>query len=498
MEISMQASQHPCLESACCNVQYMEQTQEIRLTDDLPDIGKILGSWGQIITRGKEWRADCVQLNAGMIVHILYGPDDGTENRCVDTWIPFQIKWELPDQTPDGIFIVNTLPKYVDTRSINPRKMIVRAGIGALGQALYPSQFTSTTVVNVPEGVQLLRQNYPMRFFREAGEKNFLIEEDLSFHTPIHMGKKPIYYSVKPEVFEQKVLGNKIAFRGCCNLHVLYREEGGSLCAQDFSLPFSQFAELNESYSSEAQVVLTPIVTNLELESDESRYTVRCSIAAQYLVDDITMIESTADAYCIGKEMRLENASLDVPSILERRIDTISIEQTINASATQVVDICTIVDFPKRFREGDKTQLEMPGSIQILYYAEDGSLQSTAIRIEGKYVMDASESVNLTVSPGVPKETQISFSGTVMSAKTEVPISIQATGGEGIPMVTKMELAGEVPLDAHRPSLILKRVNKNDLWDIAKEYSSTVDAIQQANKNITDWKSGQFLLIPIF
>ena len=65
-------------------IQTQEQTQELRLTDGMPDIGRILGTWGQVILRGKEWRGDSVGCNGGVMAHVLYAPEDGSDLRTIN------------------------------------------------------------------------------------------------------------------------------------------------------------------------------------------------------------------------------------------------------------------------------------------------------------------------------------------------------------------------------------------------------------------------------
>jgi len=51
-------------------MQPQEQTQEVRLTEDMPDAHRILGAWGQVIHRAKEWRGNTVNFdsqNAGRL-----------------------------------------------------------------------------------------------------------------------------------------------------------------------------------------------------------------------------------------------------------------------------------------------------------------------------------------------------------------------------------------------------------------------------------------------
>ena len=58
-------------------VQDMEQTQELRISDGMPDIGRILAGWGQALLRGKQWERDGVSLSAGAMVWVLYEPEEG-------------------------------------------------------------------------------------------------------------------------------------------------------------------------------------------------------------------------------------------------------------------------------------------------------------------------------------------------------------------------------------------------------------------------------------
>ena len=52
------------------DTQVQEQTQEVRVSDGMPDIGSILCSWGQVILRSKEWDGDTITINGGTMVWV--------------------------------------------------------------------------------------------------------------------------------------------------------------------------------------------------------------------------------------------------------------------------------------------------------------------------------------------------------------------------------------------------------------------------------------------
>ena len=96
MELEFQKTEIPCLHTILRQVQTQEQTQEVRLSDEMPDIGRVLSCWGQVMLRGKEWRTGALSVNGGVMVWVLYAPEDGSAMQCLQTWLPMQIKCDLP------------------------------------------------------------------------------------------------------------------------------------------------------------------------------------------------------------------------------------------------------------------------------------------------------------------------------------------------------------------------------------------------------------------
>ena len=198
MEFEFQKSACPCLETVLREVQNVEQTQEIKLSDGMPDVGRVLAAWGQTILRGKEWRSDSVSFSGGMMVWILYAPEDGSEERCIDGWIPFQMKWDLPERTEEGSIRIQCLTRFVDARSVSARKLMVRVGAAAMAEACVPKTAEIAAPAEPIEGVELLTSSYPVRMPREAGEKAFALDEELTLPESSPLPEKLVYYCLHP------------------------------------------------------------------------------------------------------------------------------------------------------------------------------------------------------------------------------------------------------------------------------------------------------------
>ena len=71
MEIQFQKTVVPYLQTLTHQMQTQEQTQQVRLSDAMPDVGRVVASWGQVLLRGKEWRSDSFCVSGGVKAWVL-------------------------------------------------------------------------------------------------------------------------------------------------------------------------------------------------------------------------------------------------------------------------------------------------------------------------------------------------------------------------------------------------------------------------------------------
>ena len=109
MEMKFNETTVGCMESLTSQRQQQEQTLEMRLPDGMPDAGRILGVWGQPVIRGKEWGTGSIGVSGGIMVWVLYAPEDGTAPRSMEGWMPFQMQWDGPDHGSDGFICIEPL-----------------------------------------------------------------------------------------------------------------------------------------------------------------------------------------------------------------------------------------------------------------------------------------------------------------------------------------------------------------------------------------------------
>lgn len=498
MELQFDKTVIPCIRTAMRDTQVQEQTQDVRLPDGMPDIGKVLASWGQVIIRSKEWHSGGVSVSGGVMAWVMYLPEDGTEPRSVDVWLPLQMNWDFDEPQNDGVICVKPLLRSVDSRSISARKLMVRTVVSMLMEAMVSGDAEVYNSVQLPDDICILKNTYPVQMPIEAGEKAFTLEDSVTLPESQPPMEKLIRYQLQSELTEQKILADKIVFRGNANLHILYRGTDSRLHCWDFEIPFSQFGELKLEHGQDSVGRVCFAATNLEVEqADGGALNFKAGMTGQYVVYDCQIIEVVEDSYSPVRQVTPRVMKLQLPAVLDNVEHVVNVEQAVDVDAAIVTDISFYPDHPRIRKEQDAVTAELSGNFQMLYYDENDMIQCSNFRWEGDWTMRASKEAMIdmeTACSGI-------CNGIVnaMNVRAQSCIKINATTWTegGLPMVIGLE-AGELKEpDPNRPSLILCRAGEEGLWNLAKRTGSTVQAIKKANNLESEPDGNKLLLIPV-
>ncbi len=474
-----------------------EETQEIRLPEGMPDMGRIISSWGQVILRGKDWRDRGVGITGGVMVWILYAPEDGGALQHLESWIPFQARTEMPEAGRDGVIRVETFLRNLDARITSSRKIMVRTGVSLVVQAMVPDELELVTLGELPEDLEVKVERYPFQLTREAGEKTFLVEEELTLPERLPGAEQLVYYYIRPEIQEQKVLGSKAAFRGIGNLHVLYLDQDGRLTGTDFQVPFAQYVDLDGEYEEDAQVMNLLCVTSLELEIlPEGKLRLKCGLVSQYTVQSQELVELLEDCYSPCREVAMEKQLVSIPAWLDQQQRGVELSASFSAEEGQPIDLIFFPDPPEVNRAGGTAQIEQGGTFQTVLRDDSGSYTGKNQHESGGFSWDsACDTICFQVGLSEPSSRREAGS---WRTDTRVMLDLASLCNQPMEMVTKIHLGEEGTPDPERPSVIIRaRQKQESLWDLAKRCGSTVGAIKRLNHLEGEPEEDRLLLIPV-
>lgn len=497
MELQFQKKTLPCMREVLSQCREQELTQEVRLPDGMPDIGTVLGAWGQVIVRGKEWRPDSIAVTGGVMVWILYMTEENAELQVVETWLPYHVKWDIPDVQNDGSIVVAGRISFVDARSISARKFMLRTGICVNAQAYVSGDVYIYVPEQMPPDIQIKNNMYPMKLPAEIGEKPFTMDEPIPLPDECPEIEKIIRSSLQPEIIELKVLGGRIVFRGIANVHILYRSSDGMLHSCNVELPFSQYAQLDREYEEGADASVTPIITSLEIEIGENKVPyMKAGLSGQYMIRDHTVVELIEDAYSPEYDLEIQREQLQVPTILDECKQMINANRTIQIESDHVADVEFMPQNPEESIGSAGNELNLSGRFLALYYDGNGQLLSANTKWEDRCSVQSGENVRLhswVIPAGKPMATvdsSVTLHGQLLMDSVYI-------ASQGLEMISGIKLKERKEKREDRPSLVVRRAGEDDLWTIAKTVGSTVDAICEANGITDEPDKDQMLLIPI-
>ena len=365
-----------------------------------------------------------------------------------------------------------------------------------MGSAMKPWKAELSVPTDLPEDIQILKKTYPMELPAEQGEKQVHLEETL----PLPGGNANIHrivsYQMSPKILEQKIMANRLLFKGKVILHLIYMSEEGTLHTWDTELPFSQYTELDKDYGPNAQAWVLPVLTAAELEMVDGSLLVKGGIAAQYTIFDQMMVEVTEDAYSPRRQLDLERDALYLPSRLDSKMLTIPVRGSGEGDIGKILDTSYVLQQPY-FSEGENGQsLVARGKSQIMYRDGENQLRSDMVDWNGEtdFRTDSSTRMEIWSLPDMGMDGVTHGDGATVQGELSAIVHIYS--GSPVPMITGMEMSGFAEEDPNRPSLILRRAGES-LWEIAKQTGSTVEDILEANHLTGEPEAGKMLLIPV-
>ena len=472
----------------------LEETLELKLPENMPDIGKVLCGYGQALVRSKQWSREGAGISGGVMAWVLYLPEDGSGARSVECWIPFQAKWDVGQHDRDGVILAGCYLQNVDARSLSARKLMVRVHVSVVANTMMENTEELCLPETLPEDVQVKKERFDGLLASEAGEKMVDLEETVSPPAGVRP-EKLLHYCLHPFVTDCKLMADRAVFRGTALGHALYRGEDGQIKCWDFQMPFSQYSELDKEYGPEARLQVSVLPTGLEMELlSDGALRLKVSMIGQYLVMEAKPIEVVTDAYSTARALQMQTQAIRMPQVKAVISQLVHANAQAQTAMEQLHDCVFFPNGPQISPYGEKASAELSGSFQALGTDDGGSL--CCENIPWQESMDLEEAGQGSLSMWQASKCEAGV-GSSMDANVELGIEGVVWEDVSIPMVTGVTLGDPLERAEQRPSLILGRMAGDSLWELAKANATTKEKIMEANGLTQEPEKGSWLLIPV-
>jgi len=483
-----------------------EETMEMIVPDAMPDILRIVDTDGTVILRSKEAEAGKATVGGAIITTVLYMPEGEERVKKLELKIPFTAVWESGTIDKGTRLTANASLCSIDSRSLNPRKILVRADVLTQLSGYNPMQFDLCTA---PEDnlldIEVLEEKRDVTIVSDVREKTFVISDEFSLPSSKPQAGEILKSEITVAADDTKTVGSKLIIKGTVTASILYGAKGGDgPYSAGFSAPFSQIAEIEAGEAPEYNVVIMPTAVYFDLNDNENggtMITMELHAVAQITVMEHRVIEYISDLYSTVYDTthKVENYSIDAvekTSVMREMVRT-TIETQVQPR--NIVAVRAFAGKTNKIDTQDGCRLETNVTVSILYIAEDGRLLSQTEHIKAENNWEgACEDVKY-VAGAVCNDIFAAPAPNGVDIRMNVDFTVTANRAQTIDMVNEINYDEENKKDnTIYPSVTVKRVMPNEnLWKIAKRYNSTQILIAEAN-GLEDagLENGQLLIIP--
>lgn len=501
MELVFQEQKLEYLSKILCDTVSQEQTADVILPDSFPDATRVVDAFGTLLIRAEECSADSAAASGTVQAGALFVGEDGSVQR-IDTEIPFSVRRDFPKQADECIMQSGCVLRSVDARLLNSRKVLLRVCVSCTITVYAPQKAVCYDVSEPAPNLQIKRSVLPLRMPAQLGEKSFAINEVLELPS----GKPEIARLLKclyrTSVEEQRMVGSKAVFKGDLTVHALYADEDGALCAYDWSIPFSQYAEL-ERELDEGDLRTELMLTSAEAEPDSQfasrRLIVSANLLAQctvFCAQNVSMIE---DAFCTDAEFSPTWEEWSVTGILDQQEFRENVTAESEQQAQRIVDCRILPDEAGMQRIDDQMRIELPLSCSVLYVDADGQLQGKMLRPTLRIQTQLAQNAQCGVTQVSVGDVFCAAGSGGISLRVPVIISVDSFAEHTIRAVRGGEITKTEGTEQRRPAVLLRLTDREEsLWEIAKSCRASMQMITAANElSGASVPAGTLLLIPM-
>lgn len=467
---------------------------DINLPDYCTDIQRILKC--QIYPRiaSRSLSGDRLLLEGDYTVRVFYLDADGANIRFYDSVDSFSAEITLKQQADNAQITAFTRVEYVNCRATSPRRLDVHGAFSVCAKVVC---MTENEVVGNIEGDDVEQQKSTVEVTRLAGfsQQQFGIDEILELGS----GKPAADSIMRSDAFatlqDFKVTAGKLMTRGEVSIKFLYSSVGENQSAEtmEYTIPFSQMLDCDGvAEDSICDVKLNVVGMDVQIKNDYSGdktfFDVHVKIfasASAYRKCSVTIVN---DAYSKRYDLNVNSRQKTMENLAELVGDTYISPNSLTVEdekISQVLDIWNEMGSVGATVENGRLMFRGKFSLCVLALNEGGKPFYFERLLDFEYGRAYSgETKNLKCSAEV-SVAGISYriTGTGIDVKTELRLAASIYSQIGYRVITEVTADETRPLerDSAAALCIYYADAGENLWDIARTYRTSEDAIRQEN-----------------
>ncbi len=487
---------------------FLEQGVEcdMILPDYCPDVVKILKCSVTPVILSTQLSGNKVEAEGAASIRLYYLAEGGTLH-CYEQKYPFEKAAELKETPLRPVAEASAVLDYVNCRAMSQRRVDIR---GAVTVHLRVEGQKEQSIISAAQGdgVCLRSRQFPVTRLIGSASRQFTLREELD-PVPGSPAMEAILHTFGcAALTEYKVISGKIIAKGELRLQILYRPqqegEGSSLpLSMDYRLPISQILDVDGAEEGNlCEVFFEPgdIIVTLKNEGapGEEKISLSALMFAKARVYENLEVSLADDCYSTqyactynAAPLRLEQSTAMVD---DRRQQRASMELPEEA-AGEILALWGDISAVTLNEEGLSAQLDLhllacDGEGVPVYFERSLELPAPITLQPGEEMADPRIQL---------EELGYTRSGNHLELSCDLRVTCRRNISHIFSAIQEITVDETHPKPPRTAALTIFFARKGEsLWEIARQYSTSIDAIMEENTLSEDvLPENRMLMIPM-
>ncbi|MDK2802331.1 MAG: DUF3794 domain-containing protein [Oscillospiraceae bacterium] len=482
---------------------------ECLLPDYCPSIFKILKTKIKCSILSKKISGNKLIVDGITCVNTIYVAENTNEIKNNIQKISFSRTVEMSRECISPMIMISASCDYINNRVVNPRKLDIRGAIN-LKIKVIGKKDTSIVSSVCGKGIQMKNKIICIGNNHKCEEKAFKIKDEIILDKKIDMEECFLYTETDVYVTDYKIIANKVIVKGELIVKTMYKQKLGEYSCIIKKVPVSQIIDvlgIDSDYNCYINFESTTIDISYIKSDDCSKLECVFGIYMKCHASHKKEIKILQDAYSTKYKIELEKKEIEsqyISCIIDKNICS-KVDSGIDIDTEDIYSIEEVFcEFSPTNMDSIDGEIIIKGDLSISIICLD--IDKIPVIIEKKVeinlntgIMCEKDNINIDISVCI-LDCKTNLLGNIIEICYEINLSGAVYQSVIETCISNIEIDEEDKKDCNNKHSISIYYGEEgeDIWDIAKEYNTSIDSIIAENdieQNII--KERKMILIPI-
>lgn len=484
---------------------------DFSLPDYCPDVQKILKCRVLPNINSRNISGDRLNIDGAADIRVIYLDGENNHVRCCENTVPFSVSIDIKSTPENAVSLTFAKTEYVNCRAVSQRKIDIHGAVSICAKIYNKFEKNVSCCVNGKD-IQQKIESVPISFLTSIGQQQFTLSEVLDMDGSVSP-ELIINSNLSVNFNDYKVMPNKVVAKGEAILKVLYISDlsSGNMGTSEYKIPISQIVDVPGVKDEGKYIIIGEVLSYNEKiypGSDETKnmISLEAKISATVMAYEEKDIGVVSDVYSTDYNLDVQNSEIDLvhlENIINESFDQkISIPMG-NVQISDVMDVWSENCSPVCVNKGNKLIFKNKINICILACDENHVPFYIERATDFEYQKEISGLNEDTVCMVKILPKSIGYrlpSENTIDIKITCDINASVFKKFAFNMVIGASCDESKPISKDRANtLTVYYADKNEpLWEIARKYHTSLNAIKEENDISEDiGEKNMVLLIPI-